>query len=154
MALPDETLNDLNHGLSRRSSVPALKLKPSTPIRSCPFAIMSRRPLAICNSLLGRMEVRIGNSNRASWPYRSGLGGPWASMSRQSKPGHKIRGRDVELLVLTEDLHDRMRIHRKGLAEISDFVRKADFERVPTVIDVFNHLGDLYVCPNQRCVQL
>ena len=54
-------------GLSRRSSVPGLKLKPRMPTRVCPFSMINLRPLATCNSLLGRMELRMGNSRSRSF---------------------------------------------------------------------------------------
>ena len=35
---------------------------------------------------------------------------------------------------------------------ISNLVCKADFERVPTVVDILDHLRSLYVGANQRRV--
>ena len=49
-------------GLSRRSSVPALKLKPSTPTFLFPFSTIIFIAFWICNSLLGKIELRIGTS--------------------------------------------------------------------------------------------
>ena len=52
-------------GLSRKSSVPALKLKPRIPIFFCPFSMISCKPRLICASLLSRIEPRIGKSKSA-----------------------------------------------------------------------------------------
>src|SRR6185437_11010506 len=118
-------------GLSRKSSVPALKLNPRIPIRLCPTSIMSCIPLLIWSSLLGRIEVMMGKSK--SW--------------------QEVRGRDIEFLVFTENLHNRVRINCEGLTNISNFIGKPDFEGVPSVIHVLHHLGGFKISPNQRGVQ-
>src|SRR5262245_45437552 len=46
-----------------------------------------------------------------------------------------------------------MRIHTKDLAEVADLISEANLQRVPTVVDVLDHLGHLKLSPDQRRIE-
>ena len=54
----------------------------------------------------------------------------------------EVRGRDVELRVRSEDLHDLVAVETERLAHSTDLVRKAHLQCVEGVVDVLGHLCD------------
>jgi len=59
--------------------------------------------------------------------------------SAERKPWPQVVRREVQLLVAAEHLHHLVAVDLELLAHISDFVRKAHFERVPRVARVLDH---------------
>src|SRR5262249_9323165 len=65
----------------------------------------------------------------------------WQARAAKGKTRHEIRARNIQLSILAENVHDFMGIHTKDLAEIADLIGEANLQRVPTVVDVLDHLG-------------
>ena len=68
----------------------------------------------------------------------------------ESEARPEVTRRQVELGVLAENLHHAVAVHLQGLAEVADLVGKADLERVPGVVGVFDHFSGLDVGADQR----
>ena len=60
--------------------------------------------------------------------------------SAKREPGREIGRRDVELSILADDPHHLLGVRAEPVAQIGDFVREADLERVIGVADVLDHL--------------
>jgi len=65
----------------------------------------------------------------------------------------QIFGRDIELRVAAEDVHDLMAINAERLGDGADLVAEADLERVPGIVGIFHHLRDLDVRVDHRRVE-
>src|SRR5579871_4516971 len=72
----------------------------------------------------------------------------------KGEPRLKVSGGDVELSILAEDFHDLVRIHIEGLAQVADLVREADFQRMPVIVHILDHLRGFEIGPNERRVKL
>jgi hypothetical protein len=72
----------------------------------------------------------------------------------ERKTGQQVGGANVELSLLTENLHDLVRVNAQRLGKVADLIDKPDFERMPTIVDVRDHLGRLQVRSDQRHVEL
>ena len=68
------------------------------------------------------------------------------------KAGLEVIGRQVQLGVLAEDVHDIMAVDVQRLGKPTHFVGKADFGRVPDVVDIFDHLGGRDRSRDRVCV--
>ena len=138
-------------GLSRRSSVPALKVKPRMPTLRLPFSITACTPRSICSWLRGRIALRIGSVQIE----RLRLVQQRAHVLRQAGAAEgearlQVVRREVELRVLAEDVHHLVAVDAERLAEVADLVGEGHLQRVPGVVGVLHHLGGLDVGADQR----
>src|SRR5204862_5960485 len=74
--------------------------------------------------------------------------------SAESESRLEIVRRQVELRVLAEDLHELVAVEAQALADVADFVREADLERVPGVVRILHHLRGLVLGAKQRTRQV
>ena len=140
-------------GLSRRSSVPSLKLYPSTPTRRC--SLLKIIPSAL-HLLLVAGQDRAENRDLDVQPLGSVVESPYVlrqagSAERESRL--QIVGGQVQLRVRTEDVHRRDDHRSLRLAEVADLVGEADLEGVPDVVRVLHHLGRPDLRPNDRRIE-
>ena len=113
-------------GLSRRSSVPALKLKPSSPTRFLPVShhLVDR----VLDLQLVAAEDRLDHRHLEVDFLRAVL--QRAHVLRQARAAEREAGlqvirRQVQLLVLAEDVHDLVAVDADALAEVADLVGEA-----------------------------
>src|ERR1700676_1996516 len=64
----------------------------------------------------------------------------------KSKPGSEIRGRDVEASIRAKVLHHFLTVDSMCRTQISDFIRKCDFDRMECVVHIVQHFRG----PNRR----
>ena len=130
-------------GLSRRSSVPALKLKPSMPtLRAARLSTMRGCRARSASSLLGRIASRIGTStSRSARVIREGAHVLRQARAAEGEARLQVVGREVELRVLAEDVHHLVAVDAERLADVADLVGEADLQRVPGVVGVLHHLA-------------
>ena len=65
----------------------------------------------------------------------------------KANPGLKVVGRDIELGILAKDLHHFVTIDIHPFAQVSDLIRKTDFESVKCVRGILDHLRHRYGRP-------
>ena len=63
--------------------------------------------------------------------------------SSKGEAGFQIGPGDVQLVILTEDIHQKVRINARFLAESADFIGKADLQRVVRIRSILDHFGGL-----------
>ena len=66
---------------------------------------------------------------------------------------HQVSGRDVEFLVVAENLHDLVRVNPKSLAQVPDLICKSNLQCMPAVADILDHLGSLQISSDQRSLE-
>src|SRR3989441_1479490 len=76
----------------------------------------------------------------------------WEARAAECEARLQVVGREVQLLVATEDVHHFVAVDTDALAQVADLVREADFQRVPRVVRVFHHLGDADAGADERRV--
>lgn len=72
----------------------------------------------------------------------------------EGKTREQVCWRDVELFVLTKDVHHFVGVDLKNLTDIPYFVGKSNLQCVPTVVDVLHHFGSFNTSSNQGCIEL
>ena len=140
-------------GLSRRSSVPALKLKPSRPTRFLPVSSTWSNACWICSRLLGEDRRMTGISRSTS--LRAVL--QRAHVLRQARaaerePRLQVVRRQVQLLVAAEDVHHLVAVDAERLHRLPISLAKHDLQRVPGVARVLDHLRDADARADERRV--
>ena len=132
------------YGLSRRSSVCGLKLSPSSATTRSPVSRMRRVASRRCDSLLRMTPLSIGTSTSAIRAMcisaRRSFG---QARPAEREPGSKVRGRDVEAVVLAEHAHHVPRVDVDRREEAPDLVRERDLHRVKRVARVLERFGRL-----------
>ena len=125
-------------GLSRRSSVPALKLKPSSPTRLLAALhdhvdrVLDLQPVAAEDRFdHGHVDVHfLGAVLQRADVLRQ-------ARAAERETGLQVVRRQVQLVVLAEDVHHLVAVHVEALAQVADLVGEAHLQRVPGVAVYF-----------------
>src|SRR5881396_1719649 len=117
--------------LSRRSSVPGLKLSPRTPILRMPNARIASAARSICSALLGKIDSNSGNFKSNSLArYVNAFRSFGKQEPPKANPGLKYVGNDLW-------------IHTEGAANTSHFIRERNLQCVKRVAGVLDHFRSL-----------
>ena len=129
-------------GLSRRSSVPALKLKPEQPDRFVRSRRSRRSRAAPAAGCCRGSPGSPGSRGRLPWRGTGARGRPWAGTSRRTRnpasgsTDDRFSFSSRQKMSMTSWLS-----MLQPLAEVADLVRERDLERVPGIAGVLDHLG-------------
>ena len=133
----------MTSGDSRRSSVPALKLNPSRPtllpagLDDLVDRMLHLQPVAV--------QHRVDHRHVEVDFLRPVL--QRAHVLRQARAAERearlqVIRREVQLVVLAEDVHHLVAVDADALAQVADLVGEDHLHRVPRVARVLHHLGD------------
>lgn len=146
IAFSDEALNDLDHGAFPQ--IISTRLEAESEDADTAVFLLHDEPKAFAD--LELVAWQNGANNGQLQVMDLGLVGESAQIlgeagAAEGEAREQVSGGDVEFAVLAEDVHDSMGVNAEGLTQVSDFVGEADFERMPVVVDIFDHLGGLEV---------
>ena len=147
---PIRRLINCTCGLSRKSSVPALKLRPSCAIFFLPVLSTISTARSTCSALLGMSDSSNGSLRSSSLAlYAMARRSFGRQEPPKAKPGERYDGEIFSLVSEVKISCDRVRVDAKMLAHGPHLVGETNFHRVIAVGKILDHFGNR----NGRLVQ-